>query len=166
MDKPAETSKTFPRHLSWCVAFCGLTINGLTVIYTCTWASKSQKIKTRTCHQIFCRLDTNMRSFFWTSNMGGSAQTKICLFGRHFLHIRTICIVDSLYFHDNSLSHPFWCWMWPQRPTQSGPSPPISPSCLPQMSPSILNPSVAPRLHHPPGCRGPRVWRCRRLTCW
>lgn len=82
--------------------------------------------------------------------------------------IEAICVVDSLHFHNNSLSHPFCCWMWPQRLIRSGPSPPISPSCLPQMSPSILNASVAPRLHHlcTPGCRGPRVWRCRRLTCW
>lgn len=74
------------------------------------------------------------------------------------------------------MSHLFWYWMWPQRPTQSGPFPPISPSCLPATPPSILNPCDAPRcrdaaLHPcPPGCWRSRVWRCSRLrwrqTCW
>uniref|UniRef100_A0A8P4GPJ9 ADP-ribosylation factor-like protein 1 n=2 Tax=Moronidae TaxID=42148 RepID=A0A8P4GPJ9_DICLA len=65
----------------------------------------------------------------------------------------------------------------PQRPTQSGPFPPISPSCLPGTPPSILNPRDAPRcrdtgLHPwPPGCCWrSRVGRCSRLrwrqTCW
>lgn len=73
------------------------------------------------------------------------------------------------------MPHLFWYWMWPQRPIQSGPSPPISPSCHPATRPSAPNPRDAPRCPHaarhscPPGCWRSRVWRrsrlCRTQTC-
>lgn len=69
------------------------------------------------------------------------------------------------------MPHLFWCWTWPQRLTQSGPFPPISPSC-PRAAPLWApHPRGSPRRPHaarhprPPGCRRSRVWP-RRSRLW